>query len=75
MALVLSLHRGRMGWSVVTFTSWQLCKMERNDKNYSAFKLDLLALKWAVTEKFEDHLLYSSFVVVKDHNPLRYLEC
>lgn len=59
---------------VVAFASRGLRKTERNDKNYSAFKLELLALKWAITEKFRDHLLYSKFNVITDHNPLRYLE-
>lgn len=59
---------------VVAFASRGLRGSERNDKNYSAFKLELLALKWAVTEKFRDFLMYSKFTVITDHNPLRYLE-
>lgn len=46
---------------------------EKNDRNYSAFKLELLALKWAITEKFHEYLRFSNFTVVTDHNPLRYL--
>ena len=37
-------------------------------------KLELLALKWAVTEKFRDYLLGSKFVVFTDNNPLSYLQ-
>ena len=58
---------------VVAFASRGLRGSEQNDKNDSAFKLELLALKWGVTEKFRDFLMYSRFVVVTDHNPLRYL--
>ncbi|KAK3755807.1 hypothetical protein QZH41_003192 [Actinostola sp. cb2023] len=36
-------------------------------------KLELLALKWAVTEKFRSYLLGSKFVVYTDNNPLKYL--
>lgn len=37
-------------------------------------KLELLALKWAITEKFRDYLLGSSFIVYTDNNPLSYLK-
>lgn len=59
---------------VIAFASRGLWGSERNDKNYSAFKLELLALKWAVTEKFRDLLRYSKFTVITDHNPQRYLD-
>lgn len=59
---------------VVAFASQGLRGSERNDKKYSAFKLELLALKWGIREKFWDFLMYSRFVVVTDHNPLCYLE-
>lgn len=59
---------------VIAFASQGLRGSERNEKNYSAFKLELLALKWAVTEKIRDLLVYSKFTVVTDDNPLRYLE-
>ena len=37
-------------------------------------KLEFLALKWAVTEKFRDYLYYStSFTVYTDNNPLTYM--
>ena len=39
--------------------------------NYSSTKLELLVLKWAVTEKkFHDYLLGSQFQVYMDNNPL-----
>ena len=38
-------------------------------KNYSYMKLELLALKWAVTEKFREYLLESEFVVYTDNKP------
>ncbi|KAI5609495.1 hypothetical protein C0J50_9467, partial [Silurus asotus] len=59
---------------VVAYASRGLRRSEKNDKNYSSFKLELLALKWAVTEKFREYLMYSKFTVITDHNPLRYLD-
>ncbi|KAK2552156.1 Retrovirus-related Pol polyprotein from transposon 297 [Acropora cervicornis] len=37
-------------------------------------KLELVALKWAVTEKFQTYLLGSKFEVFTDNNPLKYLQ-
>ncbi|VDI55124.1 Hypothetical predicted protein [Mytilus galloprovincialis] len=42
--------------------------------NYSSRKLELLALTWAITEKFRDYLLGSKFTVFTDNNPLCYLQ-
>ena len=42
--------------------------------NYSSAKLELLALKWAVTEKFWDYLLGSWFQVYTDNNLLAYVQ-
>ena len=39
-----------------------------------AGKLEFFALKWAVTEKFRDYMLYAtSFTVYTDNNPLTYI--
>lgn len=37
-------------------------------------KLELLALKWSVTEKFSEYLMGNKFVVYTDNNPLSYLQ-
>ena len=37
-------------------------------------KLETLALKWAVTDKFRDYLLGGTFVVYTDNNPLTYFK-
>ena len=42
--------------------------------NYSSAKLELLALKWAVTEKFRDYLLGLKFTIYTDNNPLAYAQ-
>ena len=41
---------------------------------YSSAKLELLALKWAVMEKFWDYLLGLWFQVYMDNNPLAYIQ-
>lgn len=55
---------------VIAFASRGLSKSE---KKYPAHKLEFLALKWAVTEKFSDYLYGTEFTVVTDSNPLTYL--
>lgn len=47
--------------------------LSRAEKNYSAFKLEYLALKWAVTEKFSDYLTNTHFTVYTDNNPLTHI--
>ena len=42
--------------------------------SYSSAKLELLTLKWAVTEKFRDYLLESKFTVYIDNYPLAYIQ-
>ena len=58
----------------VAFASRGLRKSERNMSNYSSRKLELLALKWAVTEKFKHYLAGGKFVVLTDNNPLAHLQ-
>ena len=42
-------------------------------KNYHSTKLEFLALKWAVTEHFNEYLPYQPFLVKMDNNPLTYI--
>ena len=44
---------------VIAYVSCSLCPSERSMHNYSSAKLELLALKWVVTEKSRDYLLGS----------------
>jgi len=55
---------------VIAYASRALSKSE---KNYSAYKLEFLALKWGVTEKFSDYLAMNQFTVLTDNNPLTYI--
>lgn len=59
---------------VVAYASRRLRPTEKNMQNYSSRKLELLALKWAITEKFREYLLGSRFEVWTDNNPLTHIE-
>lgn len=59
--------------SVVAFGSRTLTPAEKNYHLHSG-KLEFLALKWAVTERFRDYLYYAPhFTVYSDNNPLTYI--
>ncbi len=47
--------------------------MEAN-VDYSSMKLEFLALKWAVAEKFREYLLGEMCLVYTDNNPLSHLQ-
>ncbi len=47
--------------------------LNRSESHYPAHKLEFLALKWAVTEKFNDYLYGQRFTVLTDNNPLTYI--
>ena len=55
---------------VIAYASRSLSKAA---KNYPAYKLEYLALKWSVAEKFKDYLRGHRFSVFTDNNPLTYV--
>lgn len=55
---------------VIAYASRALSPAERN---YPAHKREFLALKWAVCDKFYDHLYGNKFSVKTDNNPLTYV--
>uniref|UniRef100_A0A8P4KLL6 Gypsy retrotransposon integrase-like protein 1 n=1 Tax=Dicentrarchus labrax TaxID=13489 RepID=A0A8P4KLL6_DICLA len=57
----------------IAYASRGLRPTERNMVNYSSMKLEFLALKWAMTEKFREYLLGNKCVVYTDNNPLSHL--
>ncbi|KAK3707424.1 hypothetical protein QZH41_002496 [Actinostola sp. cb2023] len=59
---------------VIAYASRGLRGAEKNMDNYSSMKLELLALKWAITDKFREYLIGSKFTVYTDNNPLTYLK-
>ena len=58
---------------VISFASRTLSPAEKNYNLHSG-KLEFLALKWCITEKFSDYLHYGPrFTVFTDNNPLTYV--
>ena len=55
---------------VIAYASCSLSNMERN---YPAHKLEFLALRWAVTDRFHEYLYGGQFDVYTDNNPLTYI--
>ena len=43
-------------------------------RDYSSAKIELMALKWSICNKFKDYLLGSKFTVFTDNNPFCYIK-
>ena len=54
----------------IAYASRSLSKCERN---YPVHKLEFLALKWAITDKFHEYLYGAEFQVFTDNNPLTHV--
>ncbi len=48
-------------------------KLSATEQRYPTHQLELLALKWAVVDKFHDYLYGLKFIVRTDNNPLTYV--
>ena len=59
---------------VIAYASRSLHPGERNDQNYSSFKLEFLGLKWAIIDKFKDYLWGVKFHVFTDNRLLVHLQ-
>ena len=55
---------------VIAYASRTLFKSKRN---YNTNKLEFLALKWSITERFHEYLYGGHFEVYTDNNPLTYI--
>ena len=71
----LGYTNGRQGGvvRVIAYASRGLRRAEKNSNNYSSKKLELMALKWAIVDKFRDYLQHARFSVYTDNNPMTYL--
>ena len=49
------------------------CAFHASERNYPAHKLEFMALKWVVTDKFHDYLYGRQFQAYTDNNPLAYV--
>ena len=59
--------------TVIAYASRTLRLTEKEMRNYSSRKLELLGMKWAVAEKYRNYLLCHSFTVLTDNNPLSHM--
>ena len=59
---------------VIVYASRSLRPLEKSMRDYSSAKIELMALKWSVYDKFKDYLLGSKFTVFTDNNPLCYIK-
>ena len=55
---------------VIAYASRTLSKSKRN---YDTHKLEFLALKWSIIERFHEYLYVGHFEVYTDNNPLTYI--
>ena len=47
--------------------------LSKSERNYDTHKLEFLALKWSITERFHEYLYGGHFEVYTDNNPLTYI--
>ena len=59
---------------VIAYASRSLRPSEKSMRDYSSAKIELMALKWSICDKFKDYLLGSKFTVFTDNNPLCYIK-
>ena len=45
----------------------------KSERNYDGHKLEFLALKWSVTDRFHKYLYGGTFDIYTDNNPLTYI--
>jgi transposase InsO family protein len=60
----------KAGPQVIAYASRSL---KPSEKHYSPYKLEFLAVYWAVTKKFSHYVQGSTFTVTTDHNPLTHV--
>ena len=70
LGAVLSQKQSDGKWHPIAFGSHEL---KGGEAKYHSLKLEFLALKWAITEQFQEYLQYRPFTVLMDNNPLTYI--
>ena len=70
LGAVLSQKQPDGKWHPVTSGSHEL---KGGEAKYHSSKLEFLALKWAITEQFQEYLQYRPFTMLMDNNPLTYI--
>ena len=67
---ILSQKHADDRYHLVAYTSQEL---EGGEKKYQSSKLEFLALKWAMTNQFNEYLWNKPFTMCMDNNPLTYV--
>ena len=70
LGAVLSQKQDDDRYHPITYASHGL---KGGELKYHSTKLEFLALKWAVTERFREYLQYQPFLICTDNNPLTYI--
>ena len=70
LGAVLSQKQPDGKWHPINFGSREL---KGGKAKYHSSKLEFLALKWAITEQFQEYLQYRPFTVLTDNNLLTYI--
>ena len=70
LGAVLSQKQPDGKWHPIAFGSREL---KGGEAKYHSFKLEFLALRWAITEQFWEYLQYRPFTMLTDNNPLIYV--
>ena len=73
LGAVLSQEDEDGKFHIISYASCMPKPYERSMQKYSSAKLELLALKWAICDKFRDYLIGSWFTMLTDNNPLTYV--
>lgn len=59
---------------VLAYARQSLHPTEHKDANFISFKLQLLPLKWTITERFSDYRTGAKFIVYTDNDPVTHLQ-
>ena len=55
------------------FIAYASRTLSKSERKYHSHKLEFLALKWAITERFHEYVYGGEFQVHTDNNPSTYI--
>ena len=70
LAAILSQGQDDGNIRVIAYASRRWKPSEKNAASYNSMQLEMLALKWAVADKFRHYLMGGKFSVITDNNPV-----
>ena len=69
-AILSQIQDGKQ--KVIAYASRGLRENEKKMDDFSSMKLELMAMVWAIGDKFREYLQHSPFEVITDNNPLTF---